>query len=1790
MMFKEEKVIRNKGKKNEYTETIYILKKDSANLYDFLHYRDGKQDEKEDIYLDENGELIGYAFKFLKLFEANGFKAGEEIVKALSLYGQSGSNALLIKDDKYGLRLNVNRNDLLDPSSIKTNSKFKFAENQQTLSVIDGIVAEWLNNYIKVIDEYTSRYEEFNDGKYNIDQMRECFINYALIYQSFDDILEGSAKFYKDAQTFLKRAKEVQMAGTSYSAVNYGNIGNPEISDINVNGKPVTFNVAGKEFIVKDGFKAVTVYNTVADSPMADTIERDAKNSIMAKGVSEEIASVLAKNIADPFRGKTKFNDAQSYITLDEFVRRRHADGTLYKYIDLLEKLYDPNVKASDISVEDMARIQVQKNVYYDIQYDSIADIFYPRQIKNAEFVLIPKFLAEGSHLRNLHDIMVRNDIGQLNTIETSKAANKNVLTYFSIKEGHIEGVGVNEKFEEELTSKNAIEKYHYRYLYKQQEVPQHFEDAENKVGIQVIKKLIDNVSTASPEVQKAVDDLMKTYAYNIQDSYTTFIKHMGWKVDSQGRILNEADNEEIADEDIQLNFDEFYEKLKHEAQRLGMDSNFLDYVTLNDKGVPKMPNFNNLVASKFENIIQSVFNNSITRQTIIGWHGAQITNVGHDKKLKYHEAKYKNNDTGVEIGEKEYNKLSEEEQKNYTLSQQAVIDVLIPRWSKHIPKNISIEELKKAGLNLHIAYRVPTEGKQSVAVLNVVGFLNDSQGSTIMVPDEWVTQTGADFDIDSIYGICPHFYVDRKGKLHIIKFDDSTTDDAYRRRYISYVRKAVELGANKITKKELKDRFDAIKEELSENSPRSVLKRHVESIIEETNQILEQYTTKYLIKEIKNFTYERKKQDFIKTNEELIEFLKDLSKEPTLTKHNKKLLNTHIETVERLIDVLEELAGTRDGQYYKEKYGEFKKEEIENFREEYLADVESRALNVGLLSFEEFKQLPIELQNSRKQRDNKMIGAMFTILQDLTSREENYSRSNFDDVIDANKFVQNALGLSKISRSVYNPIDQIQFYRNAMATRNLKARSVIRDNFLSLCNKGQMIVDDRHAITVVYDTGNGFIDEKVVKECYGENLVSERFGKKGMLLTIKHNKFGWSDTNRNVTGKLLTCYSSETTAHILDAIKEGSLINENEYTFGAFKSLVDFGIDYYVALAILAQPGVTEIVNANSKNASIINRNNAYAVNGAVKSIIQRIDPDFNIYAKNADIVKYLSENEEFMKVLKTIFGNLDNITKADGTLDLYNLPLWFNQNTLNKRLTGEFNNWAYDIIIALQFGKLINFANKIDTFAKFSNPDKFGAKQTIFETRRIVDNIETYREDMTLHTVDGTSFVNALYPLDEKGNIDEFASIYPYLAAFLKYSTKPSIRINSQVLTLEDNSFRAIEATLESAINKRLSLEQHQRFNKYIVNYTYNTVPYLQYPITITPNGFVEVDLSRIKPNQIEQDIINQERFRVRGFKFDSDTLHIEDFNNPTKEDIEDFNKLTPVEKVICLQTHRKDAGIFSVIHVETVEGKHSLSKGRASYLKYTDNAENPETLYRMFREAFNNKNPLIRLAAIDLIKYAYIVENNEFKRGNISKLIVNSAIRNGIESYGLNLIDVVKEQFELLKTNLNDKNNLSEEDSRRVEEFIINFIDSFIRSNDDIVPVIKLKKTKGKNAKKTIADTILDRIDFNNPYFALTNNENNRELLEYLGVIESEFEEYELDDYEKEFLKKQYEIQLNNNTITKKEFDKLIKDLDKTKHAIRNNKTNLRYIKISIYSKKLKYYVDSYSFDNFEYFVVG
>lgn len=1622
----------NDGKGN------WVLRKDTNGLIERVHFNKTTYDDKgrecilvEGKWLDKEktepnpkaGKLSGNFFSFQKLFNTEDYKAGEELERTLLLYGETsvGEAGGLIQVKGNTATLNVN-----SPLIRIENGKIVFNETQEVKSIIDNIVEQWIKSFNKEIVAHGKQYQNLlQELQKSNEDLVDFVLNTANAYMQLDDILEGDVKFYKDAKDFLKRAKEVQAGGTAYAGFDINDTLSAKIKEtIGYNGakqeikfgnttidkyanaySPVEgyaiVHSAGK--FARNGFRAVTINNTVRPSKQANNIQQELFNYLKDE-LGEVAATKKAVEIANGYREASKTNDAQSFITIEEFMRRRYADGTFKEYEDIFQQLYELRTgqrKIEDIDVSKInARIQVQKNFYYDHKYDSYTGVHYPRQIKNAEFVLIPELL-EGTQLKELYNFMHKYDIGQVNTNETSKAAKKNVLTFWD-NDGNI-----NPNFEQDLISnnENTIEDYYYRFLYKQQDVPEHMKDAQNKAGVQITKKICDN---ANESVKPYINTFFKNYCANIKEDFKKLLFNMGWKEDKNGKLVN-------IDSDKQtLDFTDFYKKARIEAQRLGMDSNFIEYLTPDEFGNPAMPNYMNNVSSKLESIAQAIFNSSITRQKFPGWHAAQVTQVGHGMKvldnndklreLKYHPRVIINKETGVEIEETEYDKLSDEDKNKYEVKQEAYAEVMIPRWSNLIPNTSeALEMIQKEGLDIQLAYRIPTEGKQSVSIVKVVGFLNDVYGSTIMLPDEWVTQTGSDFDVDSVYGICHSLKVvkDKNGNIKRIKkysADDFKTDYAKYKYYI-------EDNINNKISSDIEDEFH-----------------------EDKYKVLQK----------------------------------------------------------RLRDVVKKLRTEKDN------------------RDNLYKELTNIGKEVGLLTFNEFSKLDEVDKLPRVVRNNNILDAMIAIMADNNSREENYSRSNSDKLSSAMKEMDKARGADSVSRSVYNPFDQMDFMENAMGGASLKAFSVTRDTFNSVNNyakgylgKGYEIIAE-YDLTEKYANGEFIYDAEMIIKAYGlynettkkgDVILLDKDGKKtnevskAVTARVKHYRLANSYNNRNVVGELITVYSSQTTAHILDAIKEGSIFNENEFTFGTFKTLIDTGIDYRTAIAFLMQPAITTINEVNNESNSLYLTGGGNTVQKAIKRIAAKAGfklgaTDITDYSNYESVLLALNSNEQFRNAYRELFGAEISTQKP-----IQEQQFTLNAKVLKSRLESskitniselsqkdnDIKNAVFDIAVCLAFDKINKTTKNLEKVLRCCNPDNFGAKQTIRETRTIVDNVIAYgfTDNEVGNTVmcGGKRLIEKLYPgfikieknevsnLDElvRGDIDVENSVYPFLAAFFKYATLTSVDVNKQLFPTENDVYNNILNAVQVKLGVIFTPKQYREYKQYMMNMIYSQVPIINTPLTITEEGWLNDNNEAIvKSTENDTNYWNAEISRIFGFETTQKiNFDIKDVFNPTKEELNKFNALTPTQKVSWIQTHIDgDLGIFNYLNVNLNNQFELKRKGFTHQsIKFTDSAENMDDIYIEFGTSFFNKSPIFRLAITDLIKYAFVVDGFKFKRGAVDKIITNNSLYKNIEDMGTGIVPAIREIFGYYA---NPAAGVTDE-----------FIDKFIRSHKEYCKSIKLGK---------------------------------------------------------------------------------------------------------------------------------
>lgn len=1469
----------------------YVTKKDTKGLFEYYHYNPKKG-------IVENGKLTGNVFRFIKLFAFSNYNVENEIENILNLYGENG----LFKEYGDGqLEINLNRSDLINKDLTGNIEGIK--------NSFDDVISKWLDAYAQYTIWESYIYNSVTQ-KYSQNQIFEAMINQTLAYMEFDDLFEGNSKYYYDPQTFLKRGKEIQAGGSNYMGLVdiSDDIGAP-IHDINDNeGNPISIEISkydntktfikAKNFVngnivdgnltARNGFRAVTIHNTNTTFDVAKNIYDTVKKRLIdVEGLTEENAAAIAKNIADGYGysgAKTKVNDAQSYITLEEFIRRKWADGTLSEYKDLISKILDENYQLTEADYNEINRkIQVQKNFYYDMAFDDKTGVYYPRQIKNAEFVLIPRFI-KGSDLEELYNIMIDNDINQINTIETSKAANINTLEFWDNNgDAHVD------KFKEALANiPESIQTYYYRYLYKQQDVVDHIENEENKAGIQILKKIQDNIlqnPNASEAAKDAVRTIQNNITENVEEDFNSLMKECGWHFNDAGFLVNDNGERDIK-------FDAFYEKARREASRLGMDSNFLDYVTPDANGRVKMPTFMNSVSNKLESIAQSVFNNFIIRQTLPGFHAVQVTNVGYSRKLKY------------------------------TVDENGITcEIMVAPWSDEIKQMIAkygqeetLKQLAAIGADTFIGYRIPTEGKQSVVKMKVVGFLDASQGSTIIVPNEWVAQSGSDFDIDTIYSI-----------VHELSIDKS-----------------------------------------QQQSKRKIIRKTAEG--------------------------------------------KDFEDEETITTEVWNLV-------------------------------------IKN--------------------------------KGRAKRNNEIVEAFKTILSDPSAFEENLSRSNFDNISDAiNKY--NPVNKNA---SVYDVFTEIKFMQNAIAGRKLKAFSVNRDTFNSISNVVHGIIKDSQ-IKVVYDLTKKDENDKLY---YNKNLIEAAYGKQviisddGKYATVIHNRIGWSDNNRNVIGKLITPYSSQTTAHILDAIKKGTIFNETDYTFGSFKTLIDLGIDYDTAVSFLAQQAITDLNNEYFKVNSVFN--NTYPT--VLENVYRKFAQDNNFLYEGSVI----GDNTSFKLVMQAISNNTDFVERYKeywGVNDINEIPA-LSENKFAKALKDGYSDVHYFGVLQI-FNNLKAKTDLIEDIAQCSRPDATGARQTVRATRKMLENIVDYATDKKHADIIGESgnqFLVDLYGLSGSGfekdgiftptdfTINVEHSKYKYLAAMLKYGIKTSVTANKELFLFSNDKFDGLTKFIENRIGKELNEDEFDLLKKYYVSSLYAGLEYINSPIILDENNniisnpnygsfgpsFWDTERSRvfgyIEPAK------NGDNFKVENFGIFTEENFKKGFSVEQKEELNKYYLLTPLQKVMFLKkTLPYDDNIFNKLYISKISDRRYKDKGYTNNkISINVNNANIEDLYQQFRNAFFNKNLLVRLAAIDLIKYAMLVEGFNYRNGFITKIIPNQVFLGQINDKGLNIIERINNDF---------ATQLENEDV---------YADRFIRSHSELVRSIKIATPSNKENQITLGN-ILNR----------------------------------------------------------------------------------------------------------------
>lgn len=1428
-------IVSDENGKPKIKEEFKNLRKSEARLN--YHYRKS--------ILDSNGKPTGNVFKFRSLLideVKNLNKYNSETAKTVDmnwlfeggdvfslLYGGKNSEISLIQDEngEYNIRL----------TGGLRNSVYNYIDNYINYRIQEA-VAKYSSN-----KEFVDRYKNASQESFNA-FIAEMVLNYEIQYNNLNDMFFGDEAYYKNSRDTIKRNKEYQAGGLVYAGYDLYNV-QKHLGDIVVS--------PNKTISVDSSFK----YITLEDIQSSGGVIADLKKQLKIANVSKETEAFILKQFS---KDKSEVTDAQSFITLDEFVRRMYLRGEYDSYKDLIEALYDETKPIDNVKLGELSKkIQVQKNFYYDLEIDNDAKLANPIQIKNAEFILIPRFLGN-SELGALAKYMTDNNIGQVNFTTTEKATTNRVLEFWDAH-GKFPSKERLKQFNLDIQTKYKTG--WYSNLYTQQDIPQHM-DGENKAGLQIVKKLIDNVGN-TPEGQSLIKDFFDNFTANIQDSFKDAASRIGVSIDAKGNVVYEEGK-------VKIDNNQFIALIKDELTRRGLDSNYRKYAEINpETGMPYMPAWTNLVRSKIENIVNSIFTNRVTRQVLPGFHASQVSDVGMTALSSRTDLR---NLIQSKVEEKHGYSLGRK--LTYHKDGSQIVEILLPKWmvkayntydnEGNLIHEVTIEDLQAAGLDTMIGYRIPTEGKQSVAVMKVVGLLDESQGSTIVVPDEWVLQTGADFDIDSIYGIYHIATFDKNGKPHKVEYIDGEDEVAIDRRYTNYL-------FNNLTRENIQD--------------------------------------------ARNIA----------------------------------------------IDLIQE------GLSYADAY----KSAITKYAEQS-----------GLYSKEEFSQLTVAQQNTRDARNNKIVDTFISIMNLQISISENLSSSNFEDIKAAKSSIFE--GLSETYHNINSVIAQ-NWYRDAnMSGTRLKAISVNRDTFGSICNKAKTIIDGAHGgfrFTYTYNT------EKEAKDA--QSKLRKHFRdvtRKGKEVTVNHNQLGWSYDNLNIDNRLITPYSSETTSLILDGVKEGGVPNVDLYTFDVYKSIVDCGANYETSILFVNQPVITELIARQNANDNVFGETGFNPLIGLRRDMYIRLAKALGIPANSITKRTRLKDIKSMLEA-KGISINEDELLEEG--IRVTELKKHLKDNVENIDSTNA-DNLIYQIKALRAFEYFKDICDQISTNMMIIVSDKFGAGKSANEIDNVINRITDIKNSnitrgkkgkpiLKAATEDGDKYlIDAIYPKINFNTIndinqDDSESAYPSLYYQLKYSciaTEKIIR-DSEIFKTQTPQFRELVSKFDVR-----NLQTIQQLESFIINMSQAQSSF------VNTNRFITKSNNEFIPSYNLNLISSQQNTRARLYGY-TDIVGSFNMSDMSEKNVEAFMKLSPANKVALIQRYTSDDNLFKNLNVEYKGRRNSYDR-----ISIIDSTISTESQYQMFRNAWHSNNPFVKLTAMDLIRYSMVVEGYKFKGGTVSKII--------------------------------------------------------------------------------------------------------------------------------------------------------------------------------------------------------
>ena len=439
---------------------------------------------------------------------------------------------------------------------------------------------------------------------------------------------------------------------------------------------------------------------------------------------------------------KTEISDGQGYMSVR---RAKQIIKDYGRWNGVYEALFVKVEAGLDLNADELSLLlQPMKPYYYGRNFDGYLGRHVSNQVKYSITTAIPQ-LVRGTQLELLSNWMDENGIDEVQFVSAEKVGTDMVISVAD-SNGNIDPAKLDHF---SLKNNYSFREYQQKDWGIQLDVPDHMMDSQNKFGTQISKMVLANIpdetifNVDGQSMTKAefVNEYMSVRMQNLLEDGQKLREDIGVEVDDSGNYV-------IKD------MAKLQAVLMDEVKRRGIQDNYLDALELVD-GKFTMPLFSNAMSNKWEAILTSLFTNRVVNQKAPGGSGVLLSSAF------MHSITSSQNDVQGITGIQYSKELRERGDLKLRMSLDEVTkivyaEVLLPAWSKQFYKTNAAGELVlddidniPEELRTMISYRIPTEAPYSVTVFKVVGFLPAANGSTIVLPSDYVTAKGFDFDVD---------------------------------------------------------------------------------------------------------------------------------------------------------------------------------------------------------------------------------------------------------------------------------------------------------------------------------------------------------------------------------------------------------------------------------------------------------------------------------------------------------------------------------------------------------------------------------------------------------------------------------------------------------------------------------------------------------------------------------------------------------------------------------------------------------------------------------------------------------------------------------------------------------------------------------------------------------------------------------------------------------------------------------------------------------------------------------